>query len=129
MDCGSKHNLILYITIANAFKIPFIVIHDEDPLPDPIPTDWIDEKKREKQRTFNLNQYIFDSIDKNIGRVEMLCSDFEKVAGVSRRSGVKKGKALAALNHFENKSVEAIPERLKEIVRAIYCPTEKSDGK
>ncbi len=128
IDCGSKHNLLLYISIANAFKIPFIVIHDEDPLPDLIPDHWGIEKKREKERTFKLNQDILNAIDESIGRIEMLSPDFEGSSGVSKRSGDRKGKALAALNHFENNSVEAIPERLKEIVRAIYCPTEKQDG-
>ena len=128
IDCGSKHNLILYITVANAFKISFIVIHDEDPLPDPIPADWGDEKKREKQRTFKLNQDILNAIDNSIGRIEMLSPDFEGASGVSKRSGDRKGKALAALNYFEKNSVEAISERLKEIVRAIYCPAEKRDG-
>ncbi|MFX8485533.1 ATP-dependent endonuclease, partial [Acinetobacter baumannii] len=33
IDCGSKHNLSLYIAIANVFEIPYLVIHDEDPLP------------------------------------------------------------------------------------------------
>ena len=35
IDCGSKHNLPLYVAIAEAFRIPHVVIHDEAPLPDP----------------------------------------------------------------------------------------------
>ncbi|MDY6908917.1 MAG: ATP-dependent endonuclease [Thermodesulfobacteriota bacterium] len=50
IDCGSKHNLPLYIAVAEAFEIPYLVIHDEDPLPDPMPKDWAEEKKREKHR-------------------------------------------------------------------------------
>lgn len=55
VDCGSKHNLPLYIAIANAFSLSYHVLHDEDPLPDPIPEEWNDEKQREKRRTFELN--------------------------------------------------------------------------
>ena len=56
IDCGSKHNLPLYITIANAFSLNYHVLHDEDRLPDFIPEDWNEDKIREKQRTFELNQ-------------------------------------------------------------------------
>ena len=31
IDCGSKYNLRLYATIADAFTIPYLVIHDEGP--------------------------------------------------------------------------------------------------
>lgn len=58
VDCGSKHNLPLYIAIANAFSLSYHVLHDEDPLPDPIPEEWNDDKQREKRRTFELNQEI-----------------------------------------------------------------------
>ena len=53
IDCGAKHNLPLYITIANAFQIPYLVIHDEDPLPEPIPSDWT--RKRYKKNGVPLN--------------------------------------------------------------------------
>jgi len=120
IDCGSKHNLPLYIAIAKAFVIPYLVIHDEDPLPDPIPTDWSDEKLREKQRTFHLNDEINTLVEKPLGQVEMLSSDFEHISGVSRSQGEKKGKALAALDHFEGVDKNCIPERLKQIVAVAY---------
>lgn len=52
IDCGSKHNLPLYIAIANAFEIPYIMVHDEDPVDDPIPAEWDAEKVKSKKRTF-----------------------------------------------------------------------------
>jgi len=120
IDCGSKHNLPLYIAVAEAFEIPYLVVHDEDPLPDPIPSDWNENKKQEKRRTFELNERIADMIKPPLGQVEMLSPDFEKVAGVSRSRGEKKGKALAALDHFELVDKADIPERLKEVVCAAY---------
>ena len=120
IDCGSKHNIPLYIAIANAFEIPYLVIHDEDPLPDPIPDDWNEDKRREKRRTFELNQEIVGLVETPLGQVEVLSPDFERASGVSRSQGKKKGKALAALDHFESVDVAAIPERLKQIVYAAY---------
>jgi CRISPR-associated exonuclease Cas4 len=121
IDCGSKHNLPLYIAIANAFKIPYLVVHDEDPLPDPIPSTWNKDKIQEKQRTFALNQEIIRLVNTPLGRVEMLSPDFEGVSGVSKNQGDKKGKALAALDYFETVDISNIPERLKQIVLAAFA--------
>ncbi|HHZ11599.1 MAG TPA: AAA family ATPase [Acholeplasmataceae bacterium] len=120
IDCGSKHNLPLYITVADAFEIPYLVVHDEDPIPYPIPNDWTEEKKREKQRTYELNKMIADLVKTPLGQVEVLSPDFEQAAGVSKSQGEKKGKALAALDHFASVDAENIPERLKRVVRAVY---------
>lgn len=120
IDCGSKHNLPLYITIANAFRLSYIVVHDQDPIPDPVPTDWNKDKLCNKRCTFELNKEIKDSIDTSIGSVEMFSPYFEKVAEVSKNQGEKKGKALAALDHFEDKAIDEIPDRLKAVVEAVY---------
>lgn len=120
IDCGSKHNLPLYIAVAKAFNIPYIVIHDEDPIPDPIPDSWNADKIREKKRTFKLNEEIGLLVEPPLGQVEILSHNFENVSGISKRQGEKKGKALAALDHFESVQTPEIPERLKQIVKAVY---------
>ena len=120
IDCGSKNNLSLYILISNAFKIPYIVIHDEDPLPDPIPENWDEDKVIGKKRTFALNDTLKSMINLDIGNIEMLSPDFEEVAGISRNQGKKLGKALAALDHFDSTSDDHIPERIKKLIELIY---------
>jgi len=122
IDCGSKHNLPLYVTIANAFHLRYVIVHDEDPIPDPIPADWTDDKRQAKQRTFALNQELIDAVDAAHGVVEMMSPDCERISGVSRRQGDKKGKALAALDHFQDIVAADVPARLQEIVRTIYEP-------
>jgi len=119
VDCGSKHNLPLYIEIANAFGLNYCVIHDEDPLPDPIPTEWDTDKVRSKRNTFALNATIAGMVsDSSI--VHMLSPDFEGCAGVSRTQGKRMGKALATLDFFEGKTVGEIPECIQSFVRNIY---------
>jgi len=120
IDCGSKHNLPLYIAIAKAFEIPYLVIHDEDPLPDPIPEDWTEGKTREKKRTYALNETIANLVETPLGKVEMLSPDFETVSGVSKSQGEKKGKALAALDHFEAVDQSNIPDRIRHVVHAAF---------
>ena len=120
IDCGSKHNLPLYITILNGFQLHYYVIHDEDPLPDPIPVEWDEDKIREKRRIFNLNNTIANLIDRNIGSFYMLSPDFEGLSGVSKTQGSKKGKAIAALDHYSGIPADNIPETLQIVVRAVF---------
>jgi len=120
IDCGSKHNLPLYIAIAKAFKIPHVVIHDEDPLPDPIPDNWNEDKRKARMRTFALNREIEKFVEAPLGRVVMLSPDFEAVSGVAKAEGERKGKALAALDHFELMDLSMIPDQLQRVVFAAY---------
>ncbi len=124
IDCGSKHNFPLYIAIAKDFEIPYLVIHDEDPLPAQIPDEWNEDKKKEKERTFALNETIKNLVEAPLGRVEMLSPDFEGVSGVSKSQGEKKGKALAALDHFEAMDQSNIPDRLKQVVYIAFNAQE-----
>lgn len=120
IDCGSKHNLPMYIAIANAFNLKYVVVHDEDPLPPTIPANWDADKIREKTRTFNLNREIAAQIDPALGNVSVITLDFEHAAGVSSNQVEKKGKALAALDFFSHKNVNEIPTQLKNVVTTIY---------
>ncbi|MDP8225201.1 MAG: ATP-dependent endonuclease [Candidatus Lernaella stagnicola] len=121
IDCGSKHNLELYVTIANAFRIPYVVVHDEDPLRETIPDDWSNDKRDAKKRTFELNAKIARLIDQEIGNVVVMKDDFEHAAGVSESQGDKKGKALAALDYFESLEKADIKDVIQDLVRTIYC--------
>lgn len=121
IDCGSKYNLPLYIAVANAFGIPYVVIHDVDPVPDPAPPDWSRERLAEKRRTFELNQEIKDAVKDGLGVVETFSPDFEGASGVSRGEGDRKGKALAALDHFRQKAPNEIPERIQQVVRRAFA--------
>ena len=119
IDCGSKHNIPLYVAIAKAFDLDYVVVHDEDPLPDPIPEDWGEDKTRGKRRTYQLNSDIQEAVGET-GSVEVLKPDFEGCAGVSRNQANRKGKALAALGHFDSVTPEAIPQCLADAVRLVY---------
>ncbi|MDD5142402.1 ATP-dependent endonuclease [Methanoregula sp.] len=120
IDCGSKHNLPMYIAIANAFNLKHVVVHDEDPLPSTIPPDWNPDKIREKTKTFELNHEIATQINPDFGIALVITKDFEQAAGISLNQVDKKGKALAAVDFFGTKGVDEIPIELKSIVTEIY---------
>lgn len=120
IECGSKHNLPLYVSIAQAFSLNYHVIHDEDCLPDPIPSDWDDQKRKQKGKTYALNDELATLIGEPT-RISICCPDFEEMCGISKTQSGKKGKALAALEHFENFGSENIPVGLAQIVQRVYC--------
>lgn len=120
VDCGAKHNLALYVAIAKAFQLPYLVVHDEDPIPDPVPESWDDTKREAKSRTYALNAELANLVEAPLGRIEVLSPDLEGASGVSKTQGEKKGKALAALDYFAGQGGDQIPDRLKEIVQSAY---------
>ena len=122
IDCGSKNNIPLYVRIAKAFRLNYVVVHDEDPLPNPIPEDWNGDKRRSVRDTFNLNAEIKELVS-NSGSVVVLQPDFEGCGQVSKSQGEKKGKALAALEHFKSVKPDDIPKQLADAIRLVYKDT------
>jgi len=120
IDCGSKHNLPLYIDILNAFSIGYVVVHDEDPVPDPIPPEWTPEKTHEKQRTFALNKELRNRVPVELGQIEVVTPDFERFSGIPKSQGEKKGKPLAALDHFNGLDTADIPPAVVDLVTRVF---------
>jgi putative ATP-dependent endonuclease of OLD family len=102
IDTGSKFNLSLYIKIAKAFGFDYGVIHDEDPVPDPIPSDWNEDKTKSARKTFGVNAQI--SALCSADHVLMLSPDFEGTVGFSKSMAEKRGKPMAAICQLEAKT-------------------------
>jgi len=102
IDCGSKQNLPLYMKIANAFRLNYIVVHDED-----TPGD-------------QTNIEIQDLLDSTLGKVIVLSAKFEEAAGMSEARG--RGKPLQALEYFEDKNESKIPDTIRDLVSTVYSP-------
>lgn len=119
IDCGSKHNIPLYVAIANAFRLKYVVVHDEDPLPNPIPQEWSKDKTSGKESTFELNAEIQTTVGDSAS-IAVLQPDFEGCGRVSRTQAKRKGKALAALDHFHSIESDHIPQQLADAVRMVY---------
>jgi len=120
IDCGSKFNLRLYIVVLNAFRIPYCVVHDEDPLPEPIPPEWTPQKTSEHRRLFGENALVQNEVDTSLGSVQVLAPHFEGASGVSRSQGDRLGKAIAALEHFAGLEAGSTPARLCDVVSRAY---------
>lgn len=122
IDCESKFNLTVYMEILNKFKIPYLVIHDEDPIDpelQPGGSRYDIEKLRKATRIFKENHIISDKIDPSIGRVEMTKGQFEDLLEVSKTQAEKLGKPLAAVEKYADDKVP-IPENLRELTKKVY---------
>jgi CRISPR-associated exonuclease Cas4 len=116
INCGSKFNLTLFMEILNAFQIPYLVIHDEDPV-DPKLTD--PNKLKNARRTFDENEKIKNACNLQIGRVRQVQGEFESLLGISRSQAEKLSKPLAAVEKYANES-EDISEDVENLVREVY---------
>lgn len=122
IDCGGKPNLTVYMEILNAFQIPYLVIHDEDPIDPEIQPggpNYDPEKFRFARRIFEENQRIKDKLNSSIGKVEMIKGQFEDLLVVSKTQVEKFGKPLAAVEKY-SKEEEEISDDLKEFIKKVY---------
>jgi CRISPR-associated exonuclease Cas4 len=122
IDCGSKFNLALFMDVLNAFRIPYLVIHDEDPIDrelEPGGSKHDPERLRKAKRIFEENRRIKEACDQAVGTVKEIPGDFEKLLGISRNQAEKLGKPLATVEKYAEED-EEIVETIKELVREVY---------
>ncbi len=121
IDCNSKYNLVLYMRVMNAFKLPYLVIHDEDPIdlelrPGGARED--SQKLHDATRLFNENQNIRSRLDANIGAIEAISPEFETLLGISQNSVDKLGKPYAAVEKYDGDTT--IPDIVEKLARIVY---------
>lgn len=118
IDCGSKFNIPLYVSLLNHFEIPFMAIFDEDPMDatydDPV-------KEQSDRRTYDFNKEIQKSINPELGEPIMIDGDFESHFSISKTQGKKLGKGLAALKHFQAIEDQEVHEEMIQLLTRIYA--------
>lgn len=115
IDCAGKASIPFYIEVLNAFRIRYLVIHDEDPITE----KGNDENYKRQKDIFEMNSKIKSLVDNSLSSIEMLSPDFEEVAGVTKSQVEQKGKPIAAFDRFSDETVE-IPIRIKGVAEATY---------
>lgn len=122
IDCGSKFNLTLFMKVLNAFQIPYLVIHDEDPVDPELEQDgpkYDPDKLREARRTFNENKRIQEACDAHFGSVIQIPGKIEHILNISGSQAYRLGKPYAAVKKYSEAGVE-IPDSLTELVGKVY---------
>jgi CRISPR-associated exonuclease Cas4 len=122
IDCAGKFNLTLYMKVLNAFRIPYIVIYDEDPIPEelkPGGSEHDADKYNDAKHKFKENEHIEAECNKEFGNTYMVPSKLENILGISKSRADKVGKPYAAVEHFAN-DLNPIPAQFEKLVREVY---------
>jgi CRISPR-associated exonuclease Cas4 len=117
VDCGGKFNLTLYMKVLNAFRVPYLVAYDEDPIPEELKPG--ESKYSEAKRLFDENALIEAECNSEFAKAYKATGEFEDILGISKSRAEKVGKPYTAVEHYSNDS-NNIPELLKSIVREVY---------
>ena len=119
VECGGKNSIHIFMRVLNRFNIPYVVIHDVDPIN--FPEDKPDKSARERQKlkTFKENDFIEAALDTDVGAIIRVNSEFEKVTGVSRGQTEKHGKVQAAYNKYDGLAVADYPDDLIKMLDLI----------
>jgi CRISPR-associated exonuclease Cas4 len=112
VECGSKFNMPFFMRVLNAFKIPYVVIHDEDPVDPNLTGDKLDDA----MKIFNENSKIQSVLKPAFGKIEILQPDFDSILELSKHQVELKGKPYAVFLKLQQTSEEQIPERLRRII-------------
>lgn len=124
IDCGGKHNMPLFIQVLNELEIPYLAIHDEDPIaPELMPggSKYDENKFRMMKATFDLNQTFRNLCTKPFSKELEVKGDFERLLGISQGAMDKYGKPYAAMRKFSVESAE-IGKEVADLVKEVFRP-------
>ncbi len=119
VECGGKYNIHIFMRVLNQFKIPYVVIHDVDPIDFPEDKPAKTDKEQQKLKTFKENDFIRSALAEDIGKIIRVNPELENISGVSRSQTDKYGKVQAAYNKYEGMDVNDYPAALKEVIDLI----------
>jgi len=112
VDCGGKGNILLYQEVLNAFNLPHIIIHDEDP----VKAKEGEEEYTKQTNRNKLNKEIADKLNNKIGDIVIMSPTLDDVCGISKNV---ESKALSILDKFEKEETK-IPDVISDTVKKIY---------
>ena len=120
VECGGKNNIHIFMRVLNKFKIPYVVLHDIDPLD--FPEDKPDKTDKEKQelRTFKENAFIRATLDEFLGRIITFNPEFENITGISKNQIEKYGKIQAAYNRYDELEAINYPTKLTNVLNLLF---------
>jgi CRISPR-associated exonuclease Cas4 len=119
VECGGKYNIHIFMRVLNNFEIPYVVLHDVDPIDFPEDKPNKTDKEQSEFKTFKENAFIRETLNEGFGKIIKVNSEFEKISGVSKTQAEKHGKVQAAYNKYEDLDIADYPEQLKEAIDLI----------
>ena len=127
IECGGKTNLHIFMRVLNKFKIPYVVIHDIDPINFPGNKENKTDSENEKLRMFKENDFIKGILDSNFGHIIQINPDLEAVIGISKSQAKKQGKIGAAFFKYDKIDVNDYPSEVIKMLNLILNWQEERD--
>ncbi len=127
IECSGKTNLHVFMRVLTAFKIPFIVIHDIDPINFPIEKPNKTDKEKTELRMFRENEFIEKTLNQDFGRIIKINPELEKAINISKNQADREGKVGAAYFKYESMPLEDYPDTAKRIIDLCIDWTEKEN--
>ena len=126
VECGGKNNIHIFMRVLNRFKIPYVVLHDVDPIDFPEDKPNKTDKEKQELSTFKENGFIRAALDESVGRIITVNPEFENITGVSKSQTDKHGKVQAAYNKYDGLDVSHYPVKLINVLD-LLIEWDKSD--
>lgn len=118
-ECGGKTNMHIFMRVLNKFKIPYIAIHDVDPVNFPENKSNKTDKEEAELRMFKENDFITGSLDRNIGKIIKITPELENIIGIATNQVEKHGKIGAAFLKFDELPLKDYPNQIQKILDLI----------
>jgi predicted ATP-dependent endonuclease of OLD family len=116
VECGGKNNIHVFMRVLNRFKIPYVVLHDVDPVDFTEDKPSKNNKEKQELKTFEENKFIRGALDEKVGKIIAVNPEFENITGVSKEQTNRHGKVQAAYNKYDELDPSDYPAKLKNIL-------------
>jgi len=121
IECGGKTNLHIFMRVLNKFSIPYIVIHDVDPIDFPEDKPEKTDKEKQQLRMFHENRFIQRALDDRVGKIIQINPELETVIDVSKSQAKKEGKVAASYLKYDDLDIEEYHHNILAIIESILA--------
>jgi CRISPR-associated exonuclease Cas4 len=119
VECGGKTNIHIFMRVLNKFKIPYIVIHDIDPISFPEDKPNKTDKEEAELRMYKENEFIAKALDEQVGKIIKISPELENIIDISANQVGKHGKIGAAFMKYDELPLDKYPQQVKRILDLI----------
>lgn len=116
VESGGKNNIHIFMRVLNKFEIPYVVLHDVDPISFPEDKPGKTDKETAQLNIFKENDFIRAALAEDIGKIIKVNPEFENISGVSKSQAERQGKVQAAYNKYEGMDIKDYPPALKKML-------------
>jgi hypothetical protein len=127
IECDGKTNLHIFMRVLNEFKIPYVVIHDIDPIDFPEDKEDKTDQEKSKLRMFEENDFVEKTLDPKYGHIIRITPELESVIGISKSQAEKHGKIGAAFFKYDEMDVNEYPSEVIKMLDLILNWQEENN--